>query len=1007
MHMMLFHDFKLSSVKILHLGLMVSLAALTACGGGVGEGSQTADPVVVDIPVVYVKRNVAAEVRDGMATGALQADNLSNPAAFVPGAHLVLRERASPSAPERILTDSLWAAGAEYDVKDLAVADDGSKVLFAMRAPEIEDADDDEQPSWNIWEYDVLTAALHRVIEQDNVAEEGHDTAPAYLPNGRIVFSSTRQHDAKAILLNEDKPQYAALARDRQPASVIHVMDADGGNIEQLSFSHSHEYDPTPLLDGRIVFSRNDADGTADGVHFYVMNTDGTDLQLFYGGHSHDSGANGSEVHFFRPTLLPDGGLAAMVRPLSSSYWGGDVQLIDVAGFIDHNQPVPDNSASADSAQQSVAFKTIRTDSAISEGGYIAAFAPLWDATGRMIMSWMPCRLLSTDNRILPCTAENQALEGVREADANYGLWVYDPAETTLLPIIFGESGSVISDIVVLEDKSPAYPASLPAVELDSDLLAAGLGAVHIRSIYDLAGEDIASPSIAALSDPSVSPRSSRTAQFLRLIKPMSLPDRDDINNVNVGRFDGFRGTPMTEILGYVPIEPDGSVKFTVPARVPFGFEIVDAQGRRLDTPAPFSAAHRRWLQVLPGETLQCQGCHATTGDGRYLPHGRSDAEAPSANAGLGATGSAFPGTKEAIWGDFGQSMAEVFDAYAQRTLGVDRRTPSFNIAFQDDWAPEDIAASPESYLYRWFELNGVLPETSSALMSFTLAEVDNEDGQETEQEQALPLSRSCERFWKPRCRNIINYPEHIQPIWEALRAPAATGAIGDEDGLVSCVQCHRYNEEDLVPLDLTNDGGLSSVLQFLDRLGTLLRTYVEEEASAESAAIEAALLAVLSNLSSDTFETCIGEGAAPRLAISYCSLLARNISVDVDSVAELVALLDLPEDVDPATITEASNLVSYIKASLVNEAGEPDVQAILDFIQVLGDLVSVQNPTMSANGARASSAFFDRFENPPGAGQIDHRGLLGAGELRLLYEWLDLGAQYYNNAFDIPGAVQ
>ena len=48
--------------------------------------------------------------------------------------------------------------------------------------------------------------------------------------------------------------------------------------------------------------------------------------------------------------------------------------------------------------------------------------------------------------------------------------------------------------------------------------------------------------------------------------------------------------------------------------------------------------------------------------------------------------------------------------------------------------------------------------------------------------------------------------------------------------------------------------------------------------------------------------------------------------------------------------------------------------------------------------GANASGAFFSRFD----AGGT-HQGWLSAAELRLLSEWLDIGAQYYNNPFDVP----
>ena len=51
--------------------------------------------------------------------------------------------------------------------------------------------------------------------------------------------------------------------------------------------------------------------------------------------------------------------------------------------------------------------------------------------------------------------------------------------------------------------------------------------------------------------------------------------------------------------------------------------------------------------------------------------------------------------------------------------------------------------------------------------------------------------------------------------------------------------------------------------------------------------------------------------------------------------------------------------------------------------------------PSMSALNARGSTAFFNRFR--PGG---THAGYLTTAELRLLSEWLDIGAQYYNDPF-------
>jgi hypothetical protein len=61
--------------------------------------------------------------------------------------------------------------------------------------------------------------------------------------------------------------------------------------------------------------------------------------------------------------------------------------------------------------------------------------------------------------------------------------------------------------------------------------------------------------------------------------------------------------------------------------------------------------------------------------------------------------------------------------------------------------------------------------------------------------------------------------------------------------------------------------------------------------------------------------------------------------------------------------------------------------------------------PSMSTGGARASRRFFDMFSNAADPRNVvtSHVGLLTPAELRLIAEWLDIGAQYYNNPFDVP----
>ena len=69
-----------------------------------------------------------------------------------------------------------------------------------------------------------------------------HDITPAYLPDGRIVFTSTRP--AGRV------PCFNSLV------DVLHIMDPDGNNIRCISVNNVNEFDPAVLPDGRIMFGR-------------------------------------------------------------------------------------------------------------------------------------------------------------------------------------------------------------------------------------------------------------------------------------------------------------------------------------------------------------------------------------------------------------------------------------------------------------------------------------------------------------------------------------------------------------------------------------------------------------------------------------------------------------------------------------------------------------------------------------------------------------------------------
>ena len=118
---------------------------------------------------------------------------------------------------------------------------------------------------------------------------------------------------------------------------------------------------------------------------------------------------------------------------------------------------------------------------------------------------------------------------------------------------------------------------------------------------------------------------------------------------------------------------------------------------------------------------------------------------------------------------------------------------------------------------------------------------------------------------------------------------------------------------------------------------------------------------------------------------VSYQELVAPGVLQALDPVTGALVVVMVPE---------------------LDANGDPvfvlDPVTGLPLLDINGDPIPVLVPatvaeSMSPAGALASQQFFTAV------GNAQHTGLMSTAEMKLISEWLDIGAQYYNDPFAVP----
>jgi len=450
-----------------------------------------------------------------------------------------------------------------------ALSYDGKKILFAWckhypelaaQKDKLDKAKVPEDAFYHVYEMTLDSSSVRRLTrgKYDNFDAR-------YLPDGRIVFLSTRRgqsvqvgkRSAAASLAKPDLPDcYVRCGGDAsRPVAVytLHTMDANGGDLTPISPFEMFEWEPSVAHDGSILYSRWDYidRDNMPYMSLWAINPDGTNARLVYGNYTHAPHCT------FEPRSIPGSSKIVFTASGHHSQTIGSLVLLDPAAGTEGEQPIT--------------RLTPETPFPEIEGWPTAFYTSPWPLAERThLVAW---------------GVEKNVREGETRPANGMGLYYFKAGAS--LELLYRDPD--ISSMYPIPLKTqPPPPVLASRVNWDGPLEGRFLVADVTRGLRTVKAGDIKALRIVAVP--------AKTQPWMN--EPSLGVTRDD---------------PGKAVIGTVPVESDGSAHFRVPSGVALFFQALDASGRGVQTMR--SATH-----VQPGQFLSCTGCHESRRDS---PHSR------------------------------------------------------------------------------------------------------------------------------------------------------------------------------------------------------------------------------------------------------------------------------------------------------------------------------------------------------------------------------------------------
>lgn len=427
-------------------------------------------------------------------------------------------------------------------LRDPDVSFDGRRVVFAYAR--------DQSDEYHIYEIHADGSGLRQLTfrppysgpEPMPLSAGCQDVEPCYLPNGQIALGSTRYVRFVDCV-------------DDQPVTTLFVMDGDGGRLHGISANHVHDWHPSVLNDGRLIYTRWEyTDRSQMWPHkLFVKNPDGSASAAFYGSNSW------WPVSMLHARAVPGSNrvLCTLAGHHSDTDQTGEIALVDPGhgredrhGVVALFPPRKIEAIYRDDPRPNAEVRYTEPYPLSDRWFLVSGRAPGAKRFGLYLADFSGNRLLLYEDASLDC------------------LSVMPLAARPLPPIIPPRTD---------------YRQNEATVVLIDVYRGAGMAGVARGSVKSLRIADF---------DLRDAPRTGGLRQEEGPSGGHSCPVTALGGSWHVKR-----------IVGTVPVLADGSAAFRIPAQRRVFFQPLDAQGRAIQS-------MRSWVEAMPGERITCIGCH-------------------------------------------------------------------------------------------------------------------------------------------------------------------------------------------------------------------------------------------------------------------------------------------------------------------------------------------------------------------------------------------------------------